>query len=588
MKAYRFIFKNITKASPAYIGLNLLNVLLQYLSFAASLIFYKVIVDLFIYGQPRLDKVIVGLVCYYALKMICESYDYWVVNIYNGLQQIRIRSYISGLIYHSCKHIDIERYEGAEFYDEYARAVEDGAGQLQDTANLVSSFLSALLKIATIIGLFFTLDFIFIIVAVMYCVQSWLTLKLMNKLFYQGYLLDTPVNRKAEYINGIFGGYQYVKELKLYRAYDFFIRRFTDVKDQLKALKKKRVSDLLKILFPSNLAGSCLKAFVNIYVIYQIIQGVYTVGDFTLVFASVTALSESMSRIINTIPTLKNNRKMIGSLIRLLDYGQERHPRGNAALPEMGQMEIAIDDVSFAYPNQKNQNVLRHISLKIREGEKITIVGENGSGKSTFLKLLLGLYTPTEGTITVNGREYCAYDQKAWEGLFGVVFQDYLIYQISIAQNILFQEHIDEADERLVWEALEFSGLADKVRSLEQGIHSVLSREFCEEGVFLSGGEYQRLAIARAYARKARWIVFDEPTSALDPIAADDIMAKLYCMGAHKTVICVSHRLANISSSNRILVFDQGCIAECGSHKDLMEKQGLYYQMYMKQAGFTK
>ncbi len=172
--------------------------------------------------------------------------------------------------------------------------------------------------------------------------------------------------------------------------------------------------------------------------------------------------------------------------------------------------------------------------------------------------------------------------------MFGVVFQDYLIYQISIAQNILFQEHIDEADERLVWESLEFSGLADKVRSLEQGIHSVLSREFCEEGVFLSGGEYQRLAIARAYARKARWIVFDEPTSALDPIAADDNMAKLYCMGAHKTVICVSHRLANISSSDRILVFDQGCIAECGSHKDLMEKQGLYYQMYMKQAGFTK
>lgn len=585
MKAYRFIFRNIRKASPAYIGLNLLNVILQYISFAASLVFYKVVVDLFIYGQPEMEEVFAGLVCYYALKIVCESYDYWVVNIYNGLQQIRIRAYISSLIYHGCKHIDIEHYEDMQFYDEYARAVENGAEQLQDTANLVSSFLSALLKIGTVIGLFLTLDYIFIIVAVIYCVQSWLTLKLMNKLFYQGYLLDTPVNRKADYINGIFWGYQYVKELKLYRAYDFFTRRFADIKEQLKALKKKRVADLLKILFTSNLAGSCLKAFVNIYVIYQIVQGVYTVGDFTLIFASVTALSESMSGIINTIPNLKNNRKMIGSLIRLLDYGQEKPPCGNAALPDAGQMEITIDDVSFAYPNQKDQTVLQHISLKIREGEKIVIVGENGSGKSTFLKLLLGLYEPTEGTITVNGRECREYDQKERDRLFGVVFQDYLIYQISIAQNILFQEHFDEADEKLVWEALEFSGLADKVRGLEQGIHSVLSREFSEEGVFLSGGEYQRLAIARAYARKARWIVFDEPTSALDPIAANDIMTKLYRMGEHKTVICVSHRLATTSSSDRILVFDHGRIAECGNHRELMEKQGIYYQMFLKQAG---
>lgn len=585
MKEYGFIFRNIRKASPAYIGLNLLNVVLQYISFAASLVFYKVIVDLFIYGQPQMEKVIAGLACFYGMKIVCESYEYWVVNIYNGLQQIRIRAYISTLIYNGCKHIDIERYEGTEFYDEYARAIENGAGQLQNTASLVTSFLAALLKIGTIIGLFLSLDYIFILVAVMYCVQSWLTLKRMNRLFYQGYLLDTPVNRKADYINGIFRGCQYVKELKLYRAYEFFIRRFADVKDHLKALKKKRVADLLKILFTSNLAGSCLKAFVNIYVICQIVRGVYTVGDFTLIFASVTTLSESVSGIINTIPSLKNNRKMIGSLIRLLGYGEARTPYGNAALPETGQMEITIDDVSFAYPGQKERDVLRHISLNIREGEKIAIVGENGSGKSTFLKLLLGLYKPTEGTITVNGREYCAYDQKQRDKLFGVVFQDYLIYQISIAQNILFQEQLNEADEKLVWEALEFSGLADKVRSLDHGIHSVLSREFSGEGIFLSGGEYQRLAIARAYARKARWIVFDEPTSALDPISADDIMTKLNRLGEHRTVICVSHRLATTSLSDRILVFDQGCIAECGSHRELMAKKGLYYQMFMKQAG---
>lgn len=583
MREYKFIFKNIWKASPVYMGVNALNIVLQYIYFAVSLLFYKVIVDLFIYGQPEMEKIIVGVMVFYALKIVCESYNNWTVNIFNSLQQIKIREYVSSLIYHKCKHIDIECYEGAEFYDEYARAIEDGPGRLQDTANLVSSFLSALLKIGTVIGLFFSLGYIFIIVAALYCVQSWLTLKLTNKLFYRGYLLDTPINRRADYVNGVFKGYQHVKELKLFRAYDFFIRRFADIKDQLKCLKKKRVADLLKILFTSNLAGSCLKAFVNIYVIYQIVRGVYTVGDFTLVFASVIALSESVSGIINTLPNLKNNKKIIGSLIRLLNL--EGRSYGNATLPEKEQMEIDIEDVSFAYPNEKEKNVLSHISLQIREGEKIAIVGENGSGKSTFLKLLLGLYEPTEGKMAISGKEYCEYDRKEWQKLFGVVFQDYLIYQVSIAQNILFKENLDEEDEKLVWEALEFSGLASKVRSLDKGINSVLFREFSEEGVFLSGGEYQRLAIARAYARKARWIVFDEPTSALDPIAADDVMGKLYRLGEQKTVICVSHRLTTTSSSDRILVFDKGRIVECGNHRELMDRQGLYYQMFMKQAG---
>lgn len=584
MKEYKFIFKNIWKASPAYIGFNVLNVILQYILFAVSLIFNKVMVDIFIYSQPAMEKVIAGLVLFYAMRIVCEAYNHWTVYIYNGLQQIKIREYVSSLIYHKCKHIGIEHYEATEFYDEYARAIEDGPGRLQDMANMVSSFVAALLKIVTVIGLFFTLGYIFIIVAVIYCVQSWFTLKLTNKLFYEGYLQDTPVNRRADYINGIFKGYQYVKELKLYQAYDFFASRFVNIKDQLKSLKKKRVVDLLKILFTSNFVGSCMKAFVNIYVIYQIVQGVYTVGDFTLIFASVITLSESVSGIVNILPNMKNNRQIISSLMKILEYDEMRQDN-HAALPEKGKMKIGIEDVSFAYPNQRERNVLCHISMQVREGEKIAIVGENGSGKTTFLKLLLGLYEPTEGKIMINGMGYNEYDPEAWQGLFGVVYQDYLVYQVSIAQNILFKDNLDEEDEKLVWEALEFSGLASKVRSLDKGIYSVLFREFSTEGVFLSGGEYQRLAIARAYARKARWIIFDEPTSALDPIAADDIMGKLYRLGENKTVICVSHRLTTTSLSDRIFVFDRGSIAECGSHRELMDKRGLYYQMFMKQAG---
>ena len=580
------IYKIIYRASPAYIWINTFNVVLQFIFFPASLLFYKVIVDLFVYGQPKMGKVVIGLVLFQGLKLVCDVFYNWVTQIYNGLQLIKIRKHVNGLIYHKSKEMDIECYERTDFYDEYARALEDGPRWLQDTVNIVCSFLAALLRIGTVIGLFLGMGYIFIFVAILYCVQSWVTLKMTNKLFYQGYLLDTPVNRKTDYIDGIFKGYPYVKELKLYQAHDFFIHRFLFLRDQLKALKKKRVADLLKILFASNLVGSCLKAFVNIYVIYRITQGVYTVGDFTLVFASVIALSESVSEIINNVPNMKNNKKLRGSLIRLLNYVPGRKTSGHASLPAKAQMEICVNNMSFSYPNQQDRNVLQHISLKIREGEKIAIVGENGSGKSTFLKLLLGLYEPTEGSITINDKEYSEYDRKEWQKLFGVVYQDYQVYQISIAENILFRSKLDEEDKKLVWEALEFSGLADKVRSLENGIDSVLFREFSEDGVFLSGGEYQKLVIARAYAREARLIVFDEPTSALDPMAADDMMSRLYRLGENKTVICVSHRLTTTVSSDRILVFDHGYIAECGSHEELMNKQGLYYEMFTKQSDY--
>lgn len=588
MKEYKLIFKTIKQASPAYIWINIFNVILQFIFFPVSLFFYKVIVDLFIYGRPEMGKVVVGLILFYMLKLVCDVFHNYVTQIYNGLQLIKIREYVSRLIYHKCKEIDIEYYERTDFYDEYARALEDAPGWLQDTVNIICSLLSAMLQIGTVIGLFLNMGSIFILVAILYCVQSWVTLKMTNNLFYQGYMLDTPILRKAEYTNDIFKGYPYVKELKLYQAYDFFIRRFIILRDQLKDLKKKRVADLLRILFTSNLVGSCLKAFVNIYVIYRITQGVYTVGDFTLVFASVTALSESVSGIINTVPNMKNNKRLIGSFVRLLHYVPVREASGHANLPEKGQMEICVDDMSFSYPDQQEKNVLQHISLQIKEGEKIAIVGENGSGKSTFLKLLLGLYEPTEGSITINDKKYCEYDRTEWQNLFGVVYQDYQVYQVTIAENILFQSKLDEEGEKLVWEALEFSGLAEKVRSLEKGIYSVLSKEFAEDGVLLSGGEYQKLVIARAYARKARWIIFDEPTSALDPMAADDIMSRLYRMGEQKTVICVSHRLTTTIASDRILVFDQGHIVEWGSHEELMNKQGQYYQMFMKQTDYLQ
>ena len=270
---------------------------------------------------------------------------------------------------------------------------------------------------------------------------------------------------------------------------------------------------------------------------------------------------------------------------KLLDYEPTVYVRAEGVRGEevRGGVCLSVDGVSFAYPNRPEAVVLQDVSVRIAQGEKVAIVGRNGSGKSTFLKLLLGFYEPGAGEVTLNGRRVSAYDRDSFYGAFGVVFQDVQIYCTTVAENVLFRNEWSKEDEKRVWAALEFSGLGQKVRSLEKGIHTAVTKEFDQGGVYFSGGEYQRLAIARAYARDPKVLLFDEPASALDAIAEREIMDRLYELGRGKTVICVSHRLSSTIGADRILVFDEGRIVESGSHRELMDRQGVYYDMFLKQ-----
>ena len=254
---------------------------------------------------------------------------------------------------------------------------------------------------------------------------------------------------------------------------------------------------------------------------------------------------------------------------------------GEAKLEEGTFQELSVENVSFAYG--KDADTLHDISLSIKAGEKIAIVGYNGAGKSTLIKLLLRLYDVQQGKVRLNGRDIKEYDRENYRSLFATVFQDYKIFAAAIADNVKM-DVARETDRKEIEKALEQSGFAERLGFLSKGIDTPLTREFEEEGVNLSGGEAQKVAIARTFYKYCPIIILDEPSSALDPISEYQLNQAMLDVAKDKTVIFISHRLSSTVMADRIYMLEQGRIIEEGSHKELMEREGKYAQMFRMQA----
>lgn len=393
-----------------------------------------------------------------------------------------------------------------------------------------------------------------------------------------------PLDRKLGYIANKMNSFVCAKELRLYAADKWLLPKYTRLlKERRMWAKRQRNQEVVNYVI-SDVLQTARAAIVYGFLIWGVLTGKVKPDDFILYVGLALSLSSEMGQIAYSFRDLREHELSISDYRKMLNMpdSRRRKPEG---MPEITEAPgITFSHVSYAYPGAE-EDTLKDVDVHIRPGEKIALVGLNGAGKTTLIKLLCGMYEPTKGEILVNGEPSVKWDLEEWYKLFSVVFQDIGVFPATILENVSSCAP-EQADRERVRKCLEQAGLWELVEGLPQGMDTYLQKEMFKEGVNLSGGETQKLLLARAIYREAPVLVLDEPTAALDAIAENQLYLKYNELTKGRTSLFISHRLSSTRFCDRILMLEGGRIVEQGSHQELMEKKGVYYQLFQVQSHY--
>lgn len=398
------------------------------------------------------------------------------------------------------------------------------------------------------------------------------------------------INREADYIRRCMGEPSCAKDIRLYYSQDFF-------PDRLSRLQKKRIGREGQKEFYCGVAMSFqailqMLQTIAMYVVlaWQYLKGFIQIGYFSLAVSSVSIFMRAVKEISATWNQFIKNEIYLEYLDRFQSlperfHGENPHEMGSGKTKEsVGDFQVEFRNVWFRYPGTEKY-ALENVNMQLKTGKIMTVVGENGSGKTTFVKLLLGLYRPTRGEILLNGRNIDEYSDEEYRKVFAPVFQDYQLFAYSIRENLIFDREYDEKETEAVLTEL---GLSKKINSLPEGMKQCVGRGYEKNGVEFSGGERQKLSIARALLKDSSCLVLDEPTAALDPIAEMALYRKIHELEKERACVFITHRLAGIHFSDEILYFEDGKIAEQGTCQELLDRKERFCEFYRLQAEFYK
>jgi ATP-binding cassette, subfamily B, bacterial len=478
--------------------------------------------------------------------------------------------------------LDLLAYEDPVFYDRLERArvqATDRLGMIQSIGRLIQQIVTAVAFSVSIV--LFSPWLMLVLVAGV--IPAFLGESHFAFLGYAKNFRQTPIRRQLDYLRVLGGSKEAAKELKLFGLKDFLTARFTHLSDQIYdedvslARRKLIAGSMLSLIGTAGYYGAYL------YVIYRTVAGALTLGSLTFLTAAIQQAGSNIQQIFSTVSSIADQALFLTDLVAFLEMQPTIRSKPNALpVPRPIRRGFEFRNVSFRYPGG-SRNVLHEFNFHLHPGERVALIGENGQGKTTIDKLLTRLYDPTEGQILLDGVDLREYDLETLYKEIGVIFQDFMRYEMTARENIAVGK-IEEIDNLPLLHTSAHKSMADEVIGrLGKGYEQMLGRRF-EGGVDLSGGEWQKVALARAYLREAQVLVLDEPTAALDARSEFEVFQRFAELTTDKMALFISHRFSTVRMADRIVVLENGSIAEEGKHEELTHLGGRYAEMFELQA----
>lgn len=585
-----WIFGLIKKYSPLALFLAVVEIIMRVLLPFLSIILSKAAVDI-VTGDTgmNLNIFILPLFVYIVVKAASAGTDGGKYIPCNDMRFLLLSE-----IFLKSQKVAYQCGEGGENKKIYNKAVDTlgNEGDIGATSNLINRTVSIIINILCFVlysGVIGSLNLFMLAVVIILSLINCYAQDYGMKYYESVRKESAELNSKYYCIRGNMGNTSMAKDVRMFdmdnwlsKLRDNIIGKITDFN-----IKKGKVTSRVeKIGF---LISMLCDMTVYIYLINKAVQGSITAGEFVMYFGAVAGFSSFVGNIIHDMLELGNAAKKADDIRKYFDLPDEQMDDGEGTKELKIPLEIEFRDVSFSYKSddedRENLKIFEHFNLKINSGEKIALVGVNGAGKTTLVKLLTGMYEPDEGCILINGIDRNRFARSEFYKLFSVVFQEYFILPFKISENVSLKRAVDADDEKVL-DALEKAGLKQYFDSRNITPERYITKSMHKNGIELSGGQNQRLLLARALYKDAPVLVLDEPTAALDPIAESEIYNSYVKYTDKKTAIFISHRFASTRFSDRIIMLEKGKVIEQGTHEELMQMNGRYAQMFEVQSSY--
>ncbi|MCH5191381.1 MAG: ABC transporter ATP-binding protein [Oscillospiraceae bacterium] len=575
-----FFVRLLFEVSPLLvIGEFIWGILLTLPTRLISVLGVKYIIDVVTDGK-NLERIFYAVAVIAVILILSKLLAWLFREFFWNVEREKVYYGLNKKLYEKAKSLDLESYDNPEFYNNFILTIESSSDNIQNLLGLVRNYMGNIISLLTISTVLLTIDPVCLLI-ILAIITVFLPLsKKIGNLQMQRRVDNAKYHRRSDYFQRIFYLQDYAKEVRMNGIRPLLMDRYNDAADDVITNQKKYQKKIASCYAVQEI-GVQVFGFMFILPLYLgycvLVKNTLAAGDFVATFNGASSIAMSINFLtIWGLARFSEQAKMIEKYREFLSTGSKIND-GKTVSPVTEPKEISIKNLSFTYPGN-DKPTLENINLTIKPYEKIALVGYNGAGKTTLTNLLLRLYDVSGGSIQIDGKDIRESTVDSYRGLFAAVFQDFQIFACSAGENVAMD--IDPEAER-VMESLKHSGFSKK---LKNGTDSELLREFDDNGMMLSGGESQKIAIARAFYKNCPYVILDEPSANLDPIAEYNLNQAMIEAAHNKTVIFISHRLSTTVNADKIYVMENGKIIESGSHKELMEQNGTYAYMFNLQA----